>query len=153
MTATGYPGAPQSLANPTNAPETSEDNQPTQETGAFASVEDLEARWHALTTEEKAKASALLDDAADLIRTTCPAWAKAGQTTLKRISCAAVKRAMLAGDDTAGVTQHTQTAGSYSESYAYSNPAGDLYLTASEKEALGGTGAAWSYDLADGSIR
>ena len=152
MTATGYPGAPRSLAAPTNAPQTGETIEPPPDTGAFASAEDLEARWHALTTEEKAKASALLDDAADLIRTTCPAWRKATSVTLKRVSCAAVKRAMLAGDDTAGVTQHTETAGSYSESYAYSNPAGDLYLTASEKEAQGGTGAAWSSDLADGSV-
>ena len=49
------------------------------------------------------------------------------------------------------MTQSTQTAGSYSESLSYANPAGDLYLTTSEKEALGGDGEAWSYDMAGGA--
>ena len=29
--------------------------------------------------------------------------------------------------------------------------AGDLYLTTSEKEALGGDGEAWAYDMAGGT--
>ena len=53
--------------------------------------------------------------------------------------------------DMSGVTQSTQTAGSYSESLSYANPAGDLYLTTSEKEALGGDGEAWAYDMAGGA--
>ena len=56
-----------------------------------------------------------------------------------------------AGPDMSGVTQSTQTAGSYSESLSYANPAGDLYLTTSEKEALGGDGEAWAYDMAGGA--
>ena len=105
--------------------------------GAFATVDDLAARWRALSDAEKAQASVLLDDASDLIRTTCRTYADADPSTLKRIACAVVKRAMLAGEDVAGVSQHTETAGSYSESYSYSNPAGDLYLTKAEKVSLG----------------
>lgn len=96
-------------------------------------------------------AEALLADASDLIRTTCPRWPAAKPATLKRIACMAVKRAMQAGPDMSGVTQSTQTAGSYSESLSYANPAGDLYLTTSEKEALGGDGEAWAYDMAGGA--
>ncbi|MFR2313489.1 MAG: Gp19/Gp15/Gp42 family protein [Bifidobacterium sp.] len=70
---------------------------------------------------------------------------------MKRIACMAVKRAMQAGPDMSGVTQSTQTAGSYSESLSYANPAGDLYLTTSEKEALGGDGETWAYDMAGGA--
>ena len=153
MTATGYPGAPRSLAAPTNAPQTGETIESQPDTGAFATVDDLEKRWHALASEERGKAEALLDDASDLIRSTCPLWAEASAATLKRVCCAAAKRAMLSGDGIAGISQHTETAGSYSESYSYSNPAGELYLTASEKAALGGTGAAWTYDMADGGLR
>lgn len=117
----------------------------------FAQVGDLEARWHALTGEEYKRVEALLADASDLIRTTCPRWPAAKPATLKRIACMAVKRAMQAGPDMSGVTQSTQTAGSYSESLSYANPAGDLYLTTSEKEALGGDGEAWAYDMAGGA--
>ncbi len=37
----------------------------------------------------------------------------------------------------AGVSQSTQTAGSFSESMSYSNPDGDLYLTSAERKSLG----------------
>lgn len=149
----GHPGTTVSLANPKAGPASPSNGTEPPETGAFATAQDLADRWHALTTDEQAKATALLDDAADLIRTTCPKWRDAAEPTLKRVSCAAVKRAMLNGDDAAGVTQHTETAGAYTESFSYSNPAGDLYLTASEIESLGGPGTAWAYDTADGSVK
>ncbi|MDU2421297.1 MAG: Gp19/Gp15/Gp42 family protein [Bifidobacterium scardovii] len=119
----------------------------------FAEAKDLEERWHALTPDEQAKAKALIADASDLIVTTCPNWNKASAATLKRITCAIVKRAMLARDDMAGVSQGTQTAGSYSESLTWANPSGDIYLTASEKESLGGDGVAWAYDTASRAMR
>ena len=53
----------------------------------------------------------------------------------------------------AGVSQHTETAGSYSESISYSNPAGDLYLTSAEKKSLGvGCQRAFSIDMATGEV-
>ena len=116
----------------------------------FATVDDLERRWHALTGDEREKAEALLADASDLIRSTCPNWEKASELTRERVCCAIVKRAMLAGDDTAGVSQHSQTAGPYAETWNYTNPMGDLYLTQSEKESLGGDGTAWAYDMSSG---
>ena len=60
---------------------------------------------------------------------------------------------MLARDDMSGVSQGTQTAGSYSESLTWANPSGDIYLTASEKESLGGDGVAWAYDTASRAMR
>lgn len=140
----GYPNGPISLSSP---PEATDGQPATPAEGPFATADDLEKRWHALTSAEKAKAEALLEDAAALIRSTCPNWSRADGSVLRFVSCAAVKRAMLANDDTAGVSQHTETAGSYSESYSYSNPAGDLYLTQSDKEALGGDGTTWAYEL------
>lgn len=147
----GYPSTPLNLSDGTTVTADGGGEDETGDEKPFAQVGDLEARWHALTGEEHNRAEALLADASDLIRTTCPRWHTAKPATLKRIACMAVKRAMQAGPDMSGVTQSTQTAGSYSESLGYANPAGDLYLTTSEKEALGGDGEAWSYDMAGGA--
>lgn len=147
----GYPGAPLFLDGLSHIQTATPDSQTPEP--PFAAATDLETRWHPLTAAEKTKAEALLFDASDLIVTTCPLWRQATAQTLKRITCAVVKRAMLARDDMAGVTQGTQTAGSYSESYTYANPSGDIYLTASEKESLGGDGTPWAYDLSAGEGR
>lgn len=147
----GYPQAQVPLSTGISATRPSSDAS-TCDDGPFATVEDLEARWHALTSEEQKRAERLLADASDLIRASCPNWARATPLTRERVACAIVKRAMLASDDIAGVTQHAQTAGSYSESFSYSNPDGDLYLTRSEKESLGGDGVAWAYDPAVGTV-
>ena len=147
----GYPSTPLNLSDGTTVTQDGGGEDETDDEKPFAQVGDLEARWHALTGDERTRAETLLQDASDLIRTTCPQWANAKPATLKRIACMAVKRAMQAGPDMSGVTQSTQTAGSYSESLSYANPAGDLYLTTSEKEALGGDGEAWSYDMAGGA--
>lgn len=115
----------------------------------FATVTDLELRWRKLLSTEQTLASTLIDDASDLIVTQCPRWANASAATLTRVTCAMVKRAML-NMDRAGVTQSTQTAGSFSESASYSNPDGDLYLTSNERRSLGGSGSgqhAGSIDL------
>ena len=44
---------------------------------------------------------------------------------------------MLAGGDAAGISQSSQTAGPFTESLTYANPAGDLYLTNAERTSLG----------------
>lgn len=67
----------------------------------FASADDLASRWYELTDAERAKAETMLADASDKIITDCPNWAQASETTLRRICCAMVKRAML-NEDVAG---------------------------------------------------
>ena len=61
---------------------------------AFATVEDLEARWRTLTPEEQAMAAVLLDDAAVKLSE----WEIDGDekqaAKLKIVSCDMVKRAM-----------------------------------------------------------
>lgn len=124
--------------------------EPAAPSPPFATVADLEARWHALSDAERASALVLLDDASDKIMTDCPGWASATPATLRRITCAMVKRAML-NRDMAGISQSTQTANGFTESTAYSNPDGDLYLTRQEKRSLGcGVQRMWSIDLASG---
>lgn len=102
----------------------------------FAVADDLANRWHAFQESEIPHIDAVLADASDLIVTQCPRWRETSEATLKRITCAVAKRALL-NEDTGGVTQSTQTAGSFSESVSYANPVGDLYLTKAELRSLG----------------
>ncbi|WP_278801902.1 Gp19/Gp15/Gp42 family protein [Bifidobacterium pullorum] len=103
----------------------------------FAEAADLEKRWRKLDPDERERAETLLADASDKIRADYPLlWRKASERTLTRIVCQMVKRAMLA-DDTAGVQSATQTTGPFSDTVAYANPDGDLYLTSSERQSLG----------------
>lgn len=93
----GYPSTPLNLSDGTTVTQAGGGEDETDDEKPFAQVGDLEARWHALTGDERTRAETLLQDASDLIRTTCPQWANAKPATLKRIACMAVKRAMQAG--------------------------------------------------------
>lgn len=105
----------------------------------FATPDDLAKRWHTLTTEEQSKAETLLEDASDLIVTQCPDWQDISETTLRRITCQIVKRAMIAtaGGVPDGVTQMNTTTGSFTDGYTFANPTGDLYLLDAERKSLG----------------
>ena len=114
---------------------------------AFAAVDDVAARWRELSESEESRCRALLADASDMIRTTCPNWQTAGQDTLRRVCCAAVIRALQSGD-MMGVSQTSQTTGPFSEQVTYANPGGDLYLTRAEKKTLGGMQRVAQFDMA-----
>ena len=117
----------------------------------FATYEDVEKRWHVLTAAERETSATLLEDATQIIVDTCPQWAEASERTLKAIVCAMAIRKMLVDDNHLGVTNAQQTAGSFSESFTYSNPMGDLYLTRAEKARLGvGVPHAFHLDMAGG---
>lgn len=107
----------------------------------FATVDDLIERWRPLGPTEAKRAGALIKDASALIVSqmrqagrdiTDPDLADA----LKAVTVAVVKRAMIA-DDGVAATQVSQTAGPYTQAFTYQNPAGDLYLTRTEKGMLG----------------
>lgn len=109
---------------------------------AFATVGDLEARWRELDGGERERAEALLMDATALISSMRGFCAPEGDdelalANLTAVTCAVVRRAMDAGGGAYGVSQQSQTAGSFSESVTYTNPAGDLYLTKAERQRLG----------------
>lgn len=121
----------------------------------FAIVSDLEKRWRALTVDETTRATALIDDASQMIVDLCPGYTAASAATLRAIVCAMVKRAMIQGsdDDLAGVTSLQQTAGPFTETPTYANPMGDLYLTKAEKQRLGrGVQKAFSIDMGGGEV-
>lgn len=102
----------------------------------FATVDDLQARWHELSQAEAKRAGTLLDDASAILRTQCDV-STTDPGLLKAVACEMVRRAMTADDTMAGATQSSQTVGPVSQSWTWQNPSGELYLTALEKKTLG----------------
>lgn len=106
---------------------------------AFATVDDLEARWRPLSSAEQERAEVLLDDAAVYLSAlvTVDDSDQEQADVLKVVSCSMVQRVMSSDVDTFGVSQASMTAGSYTQSMTFANPSGDFYLTAMEKKLLG----------------
>lgn len=117
---------------------------------AYATVEDVEARWRTLSTEENARAAVLIEDAAVRIDAECPPADPIDDLEARKIvSCEMVKRALAAGDSGIGVTSVQMGAGPYQETKQFSNPTGDLYLTKGDKRLLKCGGAqAFTIDMA-----
>ena len=106
----------------------------------FAEVSDIEARWRELSTSEESRANVLIDDAsAMLARLVDVDVADTRQLELLKIVCCnMVIRAMSATEsDSYGASNMSMTAGPYTQSWTYSNPTGDMYLTRQEKRLLG----------------
>lgn len=107
---------------------------------AFALVSDIEARWRDLSTTEETRASVLIDDASAMLSKLVdvdPSDEKQA-ALLKTVCCSMVIRAMSATEsDSFGVANTSMQAGSYMQTWTYSNPSGDMYLTKMEKRLLG----------------
>lgn len=106
---------------------------------AYAEVSDIEARWRQLSTDEKSRAAVLIEDASAMLSTLVAVDGSDEQAiNLCTVCCNMVIRAMSATSmDTFGVSQTSVTAGPYTQSFSYSNPSGDMYLTKLEKRLLG----------------
>lgn len=122
----------------------------------FASTDDLERRWHALTSDEKTKADVHLGDVTEYIKARSPIWRKLRTEhprLLTKVTCDIVRRIMQT-DSTGfpgGVTQMNQTTGSFSEQYSFDAPTGDMYLRDDEKRILGiGAQHAFNVDMTTG---
>lgn len=103
---------------------------------AYATVSDVEARWRPLSQGEAARASFLLEDAATIIDAYATVDSSMADAAMV-VSCNMVIRAMSASEaDTFGVSQSSMTAGPYTQSWTYSNPSGDMYLTKAERKML-----------------
>ena len=106
---------------------------------AFAEVSDIEARWRSLSDDEKSRAGVLIEDASAMLSALVDVDANDQQQAelLNTVCCNMVIRAMAQSNmDTFGVSQSAITAGPYTQSFSYSNPSGDMYLTKLEKKLL-----------------
>jgi hypothetical protein len=110
----------------------------------FATVADLEKRWHPLTPLDQERATVLLEDASirlvELCRQAGIDVSESGDRFLalaRTVVCDMVKRVMAAPVDMPALTSLQTGAGPYQEMQSFANPSGDMYLTAAEKKLLG----------------
>lgn len=105
---------------------------------AYATIEQVEAGFRTLTSDEQTVCAALLDEAAVQI----DAIASSASADAKRVvSCRMVRRAIAAissGDFPVGATQGTMSAGGYSQSWTMnSGSTGEPYIGKAERMTLG----------------
>lgn len=107
---------------------------------AFATYEDIEARWRTLTADEQTRATTLLDDAAVMLSLLVVVDASDMEQAdaLKIVSCNMVIRSMVAASSSAfGVDELQATMGPFGQTAHFANPNGDMYLTKLDKKLLG----------------
>ena len=111
---------------------------------AFATIEDYEARYGLV--QDREKVTTLLGDASNYLSALYfQEWGeeyKAGGHSLFdlnacAVTCSIVSRVVNVPAGMEGVSQASQGADSYSASYTFANPTGDIYITKSERERLG----------------
>lgn len=114
----------------------------------FATIEDYEARFGDVPAQEQPAVEQRLSDASVMMAVSMQAsgvdyeGAKPPLSdALVVVCCNVAHRAVQASADAYGVTQYSQGAGGYSESFTYANPSGDMYMTKAEKRMLGVGGA------------
>ena len=106
---------------------------------AYAEVSDLEDRWRELSEAEQARAEVLLEDASAVLDTLVKVTGDEKQAELLKIVCCNMVERVLSNGaiDAMGVSQQSITAGPYTQSWTFSNPNGDFYLTKMERRLLG----------------
>lgn len=106
----------------------------------YATSDDVENGFRTLTTEERTRAEALLEDAAVIIDAYNQ---EAGADAKRLVSCRMVRRQLGAGDGgdiqfPMGSTQGSMSAMGYSQSWTMGSGAvGELYLSKLDKKLLG----------------
>ena len=105
----------------------------------YATVEDVEAGFRTLDTDEQAKCSALIEEAGVMIDAIA---ANASENAKRLVVCRMVRRALgSGGNDVApmGATQGSVSALGYSQSWTMGTGAstGELYIGKAERQLLG----------------
>lgn len=107
---------------------------------SFATLDDYEARYGAVPESQWPIVSSRLLDATALVLSEMPAY-QVGQDEVLDLNviavCCEVVRRAICASQFEGITQTSQTAGSYNASVTFSNPDNALYLSSANKERLG----------------
>ena len=109
------------------------------ENSAFATAEDLAARWRALSGDEADRAAVLLADASVYLRAVCARHevdAEERAEALKIVCCDLVQRKMQAPDGSP-VSSVTQAGGPYSATVSYAVQSRKFRLYDEDYEMLG----------------
>lgn len=109
----------------------------------FATFDDVKARYPAASTRNRETVETLISDASALMQASAPKLTD-NKRLLCFVCCSVVRRALAAAENVGemtGVSQTSQTVGAFSQSWSFTNPAGDLYLTRAEKRLIRGQGA------------
>lgn len=114
---------------------------------AYATVKDVEVGFRTLDADEKARAEALLSEAAIMIDATNTI---AQPDVLRLVSCRMVRRAIGDADSMQalpiGATQGSISAGGYAQSWTIGGgSSGELYIAKAERKLLGLGNAIGSY--------
>lgn len=111
---------------------------------AFATVEDLQLGWRALSEAELVVAEELLLRASAQLSAILANHCRevdpdddVQAMNLKTVACNMVRRSMNAGGSYDGASSVSQTVGSTVASVQWANPDGAFYLSRSDKESLG----------------
>lgn len=102
---------------------------------AYAEASDLLTRYPDLKTEPSERIEAVLSDVSAAIDGLVDA--STIDIDVLKLVCVRVASRMLQSEDTAGITSESWGASPFSQSVSYSNPSGDIYFTAFEKQLLG----------------
>ncbi|AIY01210.1 hypothetical protein ART_1611 [Arthrobacter sp. PAMC 25486] len=120
----------------------------------FATLQDLEVSWPAINESQREDAPQKLVEASLIIRALKPDIDALILVELmdpdlpKMVVCGMVKRALKTPDAGEGIGTQQQTAGPFSQSFTYTNPDGNLYLSKLDKRILGiGAAQAFTVDL------
>ncbi|GAA1881950.1 hypothetical protein [Williamsia serinedens] len=125
----------------------------------YATIEDLASRWTIPANVEGGTVDTLLADASVWLRSWFPnldglvEHGVIDPSAPVMVSCSMVKRAILNADtEGARSEQRSQTAGVYTDSTnrVFSNPEGNLYITAEERNLLQGQPATAASVMARG---
>lgn len=114
---------------------------------AFATIEDMETLWRALTDDEETRATELLEIVSDCLRYEAQKVGKdldamiEANTYLasvaKSVTVDIVARALMTSTDSEPMSQFTESALGYSYSGTYLIPGGGLFIKKSELARLG----------------
>jgi len=114
---------------------------------SFVTVQELEAFWRPLTTDESTRATTLLLVASNRLRGMAEqvgidldakvAASEVYKSNVQYVVMEAVKRAISTPIDAPPANSIQQTAGPYSENITFTNPSGDLWFKKTELAEIG----------------
>ena len=104
----------------------------------YATVQDMEARYGEMDAAEARKAEILLSDASAIVQM------EGGKTELTDVEAVAYKavvcemvHSVMTQPEYGDISQHSKTAGSFTESFSFRSPPGSLRLTIPQRKLLG----------------